>query len=79
MNNEFTPRNTAENEGNLEQLSIDQLDYMADLIAELCGMARRADERSRVAQAGRSHIEREFSLVPNSLRLQQSFAKLNRV
>ncbi len=49
MNNEFTPRNTAENEGNLERLSTDQLDYMADLIAELCGMARRADERTLAA------------------------------
>jgi hypothetical protein len=49
MNNEFPPRNTAENQGTLEQLSTDQLDYMADLIAELCGMARRADERTLAA------------------------------
>ncbi|MDZ4843554.1 MAG: hypothetical protein SH859_15615 [Hyphomicrobium aestuarii] len=49
MNNEFTPRTTAEDQGKREQLSTDQLDYMADLISELCGMARRADERTLAA------------------------------
>ncbi len=51
----------------------------ASALAGLLGrLARQSEERSRVAQAGRAHIEREFSLAPNSLRLQQSFAKLNR-
>jgi glycosyltransferase involved in cell wall biosynthesis len=48
---------------------------LAGLLGRLAG---RADERLRVAQAGRAHIEREFALAANSLRLQQAFAKLNR-